>query len=67
MLSGSPSWLESMKAAAAALFDLLPDPTNGATHYLNPETVLRVAGKMPSWYDPAKITTRIGRHEFLRL
>lgn len=56
-------WAGCYKAACAAYFALVPDPTRGADHYLNPEAVVR----LPSWYDPAKVTARIGRHKFLRL
>ncbi len=62
-------WAESYKAACAAAFGLLPDPTHGATHYLN-EAATR-AGRphrdLPSWFDEAKVTVRLGRHTFLRL
>lgn len=51
------------KAACAAYFDLVPDPTFRANHYLNPAAVTA----LPSWYAKDKITTVIGRHEFLRL
>lgn len=51
------------RAAARAASDL-KDSTNGANHYLTADLA---AGDPPSWYDPAKITARIGRHVFLRL
>lgn len=57
------SWYQAYRAAAAAFFNLRDDPTQGATHYLNP----RVLPRLPSWYDPAKVVARIGNHEFLRL
>lgn len=55
------------RAACAAYFRLVPDPTAGATHYLNPTTVRVMTGKLPDWYDPAKVTAVIGAHEFLKL
>lgn len=38
--------------------------TNGATHYLNPETVIKISGKLPSWANPGSLTKVIGRHSF---
>lgn len=57
------------RAAAAALWRLVSDPTHGGTHYLNPDLTRRIRKKhdLPPWYDPAKVTATIGRHEFLRL
>lgn len=61
-------WNDCFRAALEAMFGLEPDPTNGATHYLNPVETRRIrGGSMPSWYDPAKVTATIGAHEFLRL
>jgi hypothetical protein len=58
---------ECWKAAIDAYYYLETDPTDGATYYLNPETVMAVSGKLPDWWDidadPA--TERvIGRHAF---
>ena len=63
----SPDWEECSRAAMAAVDGTEQDPTNGADHYLNEATVLRVAGKLPSWYNPKLVTARIGHHTFLRL
>ena len=64
----TPSWKESLRAAESALKNLEPDPTNGATHYLNPELTRQInKGKLPAWYHPKKITVEIGRHVFLKL
>jgi spore germination cell wall hydrolase CwlJ-like protein len=50
--------------------------TRGATHYMNPELVLRIAGRIPTWAadarDPTRVaealvTLREGRHTFLKL
>ena len=62
------AWIESMKAAAAALFNLLPDPTAGATFYLNEALTrkLRKDGSLPDWFNEERVTVRIGRHTFLR-
>lgn len=54
-------WQDCYKAACAAVFRLVNDPTNGATFYLNPKGVT----KMPEWYNKSKVKVVIGRHEFL--
>jgi len=60
--------MESCKAASAAFFKLVPDPTKGATHYLNEEITKRIrGGTLPGWFDEKKVTARIGRHTFLKL
>ena len=57
------------RTAGAAYFGLLPDPSGGATHYLNEEATkkARPTGDLPAWFDEAKVTARIGRHTFLRI
>lgn len=69
------TWASAYKAACAAYFDLAPDPTSGATFYLNVDTVVRVAGHLPKWArDPAnpkvpdeqRVVARIGAHTFMR-
>jgi len=54
------------KAACAAYFELSPDPSRGATHYLNEEVTRRQrGGTLPSWFDESKVTVRIAHHTFL--
>jgi len=50
-LSGIPKdmWFDCYKAACGALFDLTPDPTKGATHYLNKELTVHLYGKLPKY------------------
>lgn len=62
-------WERCWRAAAGALWRLVADPTGGADHYLN-EVVTRQGrpdGTLPTWFDPERVTCRIGRHTFLRL
>lgn len=68
-----PAWLSCLTAWAESATSI---STRGATHYLNPEAVLRAAGRLPSWAsrpnDPellneALVTLRVGRHVFLKL
>lgn len=61
------AWTECASAFLAAFLDKVPDPTRGATHYLNEELTRRIrGGSLPSWFDEAKVTARIGRHTFLK-
>jgi hypothetical protein len=60
--------MQCYKATVAAYFKLLPDPTKGATHYLNEELTRKMrGGTLPSWFDEEKVTARIGKHTFLKL
>ena len=54
-------------AARVAYYRTLPDPTKGATHYLNVALTKKQSGKLPSWYNPKYITVVIGHHTFLKL
>jgi len=64
-------------AATGALWRSLPDPTQGATFYLNVPLTLKIRadGRLPAWAadpadrtrpDPSKVTVVINRHTFLR-
>jgi spore germination cell wall hydrolase CwlJ-like protein len=56
------------KAACAAYFELVPDPSKGASHYLNEEVTRKLrGGTLPGWFDESKVTVRIGNHTFLKL
>ena len=74
--AASPTSREAAwKAAAIALWRLLPDPAPGALFYLNAEATLRIrGGTFPAWAaDPsnraklnaAKIIAVINRHTFM--
>lgn len=64
----SDQWVACYKAACAAYFALVPDPTHGATNYLNVEATRRLrGGSLPDWYDSDKVTVVIDRHTFLKL
>lgn len=64
-------WIElapsAFQVAWAVYTDQTPDPSHGATHYLNERTVLALHGRLPMWFDESRITARIGNHTFLRL
>jgi len=59
----SSVWFDCHQAASAAFYKLISDPSNGATHYLNPKALV----KLPKWYERKKITAIIDDHEFLKL
>jgi spore germination cell wall hydrolase CwlJ-like protein len=65
-------WRDCYAAACGAVFSEelgVTDPTGGAYFYMNLAQVMRVAGKLPSWWDidgdPASTIT-IGKHTFRR-
>lgn len=61
-------WARCWEVATGVYWRRLDDPSGGADHYLNPQLTRKISGGvLPRWYDAAKITARIGAHEFLRL
>ena len=56
-------WRDSYKAAAAAYFATLPDPTKGSTSYLNPK-VCTADQKKRAGYTRERVVTSIGNHDF---
>lgn len=59
----SPLWLACYRAAAAAYYGLLPDPTRGSTSYLNP-VVCSDAQRARAGYRLSAVRAEIGRHHF---
>lgn len=58
-----PRYLDAAKIADVVLAGLIPDPTAGATHFLNPIVVRqRRGGSLPSWAEGDG--QPIGRHVF---
>lgn len=74
--AAGPALEASWRAAAAALWRLLPDPTSGATFYLNVPLTLKIRdGTLPAWatdptdptrVDESKVLAVLGRHHFLK-
>lgn len=63
-LASNLQFRESLAAAAAATFNLEPDPTEGCTHFM---TVSRRAKGWPaSWEEPREPVCQIGVHLFFR-
>lgn len=56
-------WADSYKAAAAALFELVDDPTRGATSYLNPTTTT-AEQRRNAGYRRENVRAEIGAHHF---
>jgi spore germination cell wall hydrolase CwlJ-like protein len=52
------AWHKSIQAAILVMLDLVNDPTNGATHYYNPNKA------NPSWRHEYPEVARIGEHTF---
>ena len=63
LLTNDPRYMEAAEIADAVLAGRIPDPTAGATHFLNPVVVRqRRGGALPSWADGDGHP--IGRHVF---
>lgn len=60
-------WERCWRAATGALWRFLADPTKGATHYLNVELTrkIRPLHDLPPWYDPQRVTLKVGRQDYL--
>ena len=60
-------WKDSEKAASSSYYHLEPDPTLGATHYLNiPLTKKIRGGTLPVWVSRLKKTAVIDKHTFFK-
>ncbi len=60
-------WKDSEMAASSAYHHIEPDPTLGATHYLNiPLTKKIRGGTLPVWVSRLKKTTVIDKHTFFK-
>lgn len=62
-----PRYSLALKLVSQARNGTLSDITNGATHFDNLELTKSVSGRLPSWYDPRKVTAKIGNTTFLKL
>jgi len=61
------AWETAWRAASAAYWRLIPDPTHGASFYLNEELTrqIRPDHQLPSWFKRENVRCKIGRHTFL--
>jgi len=60
------SWKQATDLSIAILRKDIPDPTNGATHYLNPPLVKQMGYEMPEWIQTFDRTVIIEQHHFYR-
>lgn len=58
----SNAWKKAVEVAAFSTVGFVDDPTNGATHYYNPDKVK----KNPKWASKMKRLLRIGGHVFFK-
>lgn len=56
------SWEQALQVSHAVLKRRLPDPTHGATHYLNPDKLT----EMPKWANEFELVAVIDNHQFYR-
>jgi spore germination cell wall hydrolase CwlJ-like protein len=57
------TWAECIRASLEAAWNLQPDATRGANHYLAPSSLPR----LPRWATVESQTVKIGNHLFYRL
>lgn len=58
----SPAYRETSDIVDMAANGEIPDPTGGATHFLNPNIVMQRRGSLPSWAQAP--IAKIGNHTF---
>lgn len=61
------SWQKAVEVAAAVVRKQLPDPTNGATHYLAPKLMALKGYKFPKWSTEYKMVAVIDNHRFYKV
>lgn len=54
------AWKESLAIAYASYYNMIGDPTNGATYYYNPKVA------KPKWAKKFQVVAMIGDHKFLK-
>ena len=60
------SWKESMEVAQVVMRKYIPDPTNGATHYLAPLLMTSKHYAYPKWSRQYKLVAVIEGHRFYK-
>ncbi len=64
LLASDSDLATELGIARTSVADALPDPTGGATHYLNVELEMKLYGRLPGWISAMRQTTVIGKHTF---
>jgi spore germination cell wall hydrolase CwlJ-like protein len=60
------AWEESMEVATKVIQRVVPDPTNGATHYLAPKLMKTLGYAYPRWALQYKVVAVIDNHTFYK-
>jgi spore germination cell wall hydrolase CwlJ-like protein len=60
------AWQQAWKIAQDVLRRKVPDPTNGATHYLAPNLMAELGYEMPEWSKEFDLVAIINNHNFYR-
>lgn len=61
------SWEMASRVAKIVMYGFVPDPTNGATHYIA-DKVMKVKGyKYPKWSKEYKMVAIINNHKFYKI
>ena len=60
------AWKKSFEIAKAVLQKTIPDPTNGATHYLSPVAMKALHYQYPTWSHQFELVAVIENHQFYR-
>lgn len=61
------SWERAMRVATVVMHGLVPDPTNGATHYLAPALMKIKRYKYPKWSKQYTLVSTIDGHKFYKM
>ena len=61
------SWERAVRVAQIVLHGLVPDPTNGATHYLAPKVMKVKRYRYPKWSKQYTLVSIINGHKFYKV
>lgn len=61
------SWARAVQVAVAVMHGLVPDPTNGATHYLAPAVMRTKNYRFPKWSKQYTLVSIIDGHKFYKM
>jgi N-acetylmuramoyl-L-alanine amidase len=60
------AWKQSLRVAQVVIQKEVPDPTNGATHYLSPDLMKELGYQYPLWSKQFKLVAIINNHRFYK-
>lgn len=61
------SWERAVKVAKIVIHGMVPDPTNGATHYLAPAVMKSKRYRYPLWSRQYTLVSTIDGHKFYKM